>query len=118
MRAIVAAMMLLAVPAMAQAPGWITDKQVFLEHALDRVWLAQGGQVEIFSDGTLRADWGGRILTARWEWNADERMMCREGEFDGAPRPYECQIIAFTEDGISITRFAGRGPTFTFVAED
>ncbi|WP_316013055.1 hypothetical protein [Roseobacter sp. HKCCA0434] len=109
------ATMCLTHAALAQAPGPITSEEVFRAHALDRLWLADGGQVEIFSDGTLRADWAGRILNAEWVWDDERGMMCREGVFDGEPRPYECQVIAFTEDGISITRFAGRGPTFTFV---
>ncbi|RED13237.1 hypothetical protein [Pontivivens insulae] len=106
-----------ALPVAAQEPGQIVDEEVFRANALDRVWLAPGGQVQIFSDGTLRANWGGRILSAEWEWRQDKGMMCREGDFDGDPRPYECQIISFTEDGISISRFEGRGPTFFFVEE-
>lgn len=114
MRALILMTALVATPLCAQQ---ITDEAVFRDVALDRLWLAQGGQVEIFSDGTLRADWGGRILNAEWEWDAQRGMMCREGVFDGAPRPYECQIIRLTPEGMSISRFEGRGPTFQFVLE-
>ena len=114
MRALVAAL-LLAAPVWAQGTGPIAEEAVFREVALDRLWLAEGGQVEIFSDGTLRADWGGRILTATWDWDAARGMMCRAGDFDGAPRPRECQVISLTLEGMSITRFEGRGPTFFFV---
>ena len=114
MRALVI-LLALSGTAAAQEIGPITDEATFRAHALDRLWLAQGGQVEIFSDGTLRADWGGRILSARWEWDAARGMMCREGDFDGDPRPYECQVISLTPEGMSITRFAGQGPTFFFV---
>lgn len=102
-------------PAMAQQVGRITSEEVFRANALDRLWLADGGHVEIFADGRLRADWGGRILSAQWQWDAQRQMMCREGDFDGAARPYECQIISLTETGMSISRFEGRGPTFQFV---
>ena len=117
MRGLALACALLATEGVAQEPGRIIDEDVFLTNALDRVWLAQGGQVEIFSDGTLRANWGGRILSAEWAWNTQRQMMCREGDFDGEPRPLECQVISFTQDGISISRFEGRGPTFFFVEE-